>query len=99
MALRCSRWSIPSLYRTNCCFCCTGQDLAVDAIEELWFTRAAPKSKAKPGAVQQNQVDADITQIARVIMAVTGMDSDRPPPVEEILRLVRIFLARPGCWN
>ncbi|TKA56971.1 hypothetical protein B0A53_01372 [Rhodotorula sp. CCFEE 5036] len=52
------------------------KELAVDAIEELWF---GPAKKAH---------EADTAQLARIITLTCGSAEDRPPPVDDAMRMI-----------
>ncbi len=52
------------------------QELAVDAIEELWF---GPAKKAH---------EASTAQLARIITLTCGSAEDRPPPVDDAMRMI-----------
>lgn len=60
----------------------------MDAIEELWFTRPTLKGKGKAAIVENERFEFHLAKIAKVVMNVTGVYGDRPPPVEDVLRLV-----------
>lgn len=66
--------------------------MAVEALEDLWFTRPI---SAKGGDESQSSdlvSKNGVAQLAAVIMSVTGGSTgqvkDRPPPVDDVLRLV-----------
>ncbi|GAA5983631.1 hypothetical protein JCM10908_000358 [Rhodotorula pacifica] len=52
------------------------KELAVDAIEELWF-----------GAARKTHT-TDSAQLARIITLTCGSAEDRPPPVDDAMRLI-----------
>ncbi|GAA5904538.1 hypothetical protein JCM6882_004901 [Rhodosporidiobolus microsporus] len=60
------------------------KEIAVEAIEVLWFS-PPPKSSAVANA--PNGTD-EITRLAQVVMQTTGVFKDRPPPVDEALRMI-----------
>lgn len=69
------------------------QDLAVEAIEDLWFTQSFAKTGSRPSKFDKKdggneELAPGIARLARIIMTVTGVSKDRPPPVEEVLRSV-----------
>ncbi|SCV73614.1 BQ2448_6044 [Microbotryum intermedium] len=89
------------------------KELAVDAIEELWFTRwvggsgggggggadgrGRSGSTGPVGPGEASSMDADdeaaaheprINQLANIVMAITGENRDRAPPVDEVLRVI-----------
>ncbi|GAA6048643.1 hypothetical protein JCM3770_001996 [Rhodotorula araucariae] len=64
------------------------KELAVETIEELWF---GPPPK---GAAQV--ADASLPQLASIITQTAGVFKDRPPPVDEALRLIMAKHAEKG---
>lgn len=43
--------------------------------------------------------NSHLDQLSHIIMIVAGEHKDRPPPVEEVLRLVRSSLSTCGCTD
>ncbi|BGP51653.1 Sister chromatid cohesion protein 2 [Rhodotorula kratochvilovae] len=64
------------------------KELAVETIEEIWF---GPPPK---GAAQE--ADASLAQLASIITQTAGVFKDRPPPVDEALRLIMAKHAEKG---
>lgn len=64
------------------------QELAVETIEEVWFG-APSKSAAQDPA-------ASLAQLAGIITQTAGVFKDRPPPVDEALRLIMAKHAEKG---
>lgn len=60
------------------------QELAVDTVEELWF-----------GSTKSGQ-PAETEQLARIITLTCGSAEERPPPVDEALRLIMAKHAEKG---
>ncbi|GAA5984976.1 hypothetical protein JCM11641_005602 [Rhodosporidiobolus odoratus] len=67
------------------------KDLAVEAIEDLWF---GPPPKASSG-VSQDSLD-EIARLAQVILETTGVYRERAPPVDEALKLIMLKHAEKG---
>ncbi|KAI5476699.1 cohesin loading factor subunit SCC2 [Pseudohyphozyma bogoriensis] len=57
------------------------KDLAIDAIEELWFGSASTKTASR-------EASPGVALLARVIMQVTGVHGERPPPVDVVLQTI-----------
>ncbi|GAA5958783.1 hypothetical protein JCM21900_004761 [Sporobolomyces salmonicolor] len=68
------------------------KELAVDAIEDLWFS-SAPKGAAS--AANQDQA-ARLASLSNIVMQVAGMFKERPPPVDEALRMIMAKHAEKG---
>ncbi|GAA6021361.1 hypothetical protein JCM10207_002022 [Rhodosporidiobolus poonsookiae] len=66
------------------------KDLAVEAVEDLWFG-APPKT-----AAATQQASNSVAQLAQVVMKTTGVFKDRPPPVDEALRMIMAKHAEKG---
>ncbi|CDR46094.1 RHTO0S12e00276g1_1 [Rhodotorula toruloides] len=64
------------------------KELAVDAVEDLWFG-ATPKSAQQDDA-------ARLAQLASIITQTTGNFKERPPPVDEALRAIMAKHAEKG---
>ncbi|KAM0747229.1 hypothetical protein T439DRAFT_97198 [Meredithblackwellia eburnea MCA 4105] len=63
------------------------KELAVDAIEEIWFLSPLPSGQRSTNG-QGDSGREGIGRLARIVLAVTGTFGDRPPPVETVLRQI-----------
>jgi cohesin loading factor subunit SCC2 len=61
------------------------QDLAIDALEDLWFALASKSSSGQSS-----------TSLSNVILNVVGAHQGRVPPIEEALRLIMAKHAEKG---
>ncbi|GAA5875871.1 hypothetical protein JCM1840_002960 [Sporobolomyces johnsonii] len=68
------------------------KELAVDAVEDLWFS---PAPKGAASAVNQDQA-ARLASLSNVVMQVAGVFKERPPPVDEALRMIMAKHAEKG---
>ncbi|KAK4052266.1 Sister chromatid cohesion protein 2 [Microbotryomycetes sp. JL221] len=67
------------------------QELANDAIFDLWFARspASTTNRKRGGTPEPTQEDKQaLSDVARIIMSVAGKYQDRAPPIEEVLRFL-----------
>jgi len=66
--------------------------LAVETVEDLWFSRRLPSSTRvmvnDESRAQGDPSKSGIAQLASIIMSVAGEYRDRPTPVDELLRAV-----------
>lgn len=73
------------------------QELAVETVEDLWFSRTLPSSTDAmvndESQAQNEPSKSGIAQLANIIMSVAGEYRDRPPPVDELLRAVSAALS------
>ncbi|GAA5844746.1 hypothetical protein JCM11251_002267 [Rhodosporidiobolus azoricus] len=60
------------------------KDLAVEAIEDLWFS---PSPKSASAARAQSGSD-EVARLAQIVMQTTGVYKDRPPPVDQALKMI-----------
>ena len=74
------------------------QELAVETVEDLWFSRTLPstsrtviKAESQASGIEGR---SGIAQLASIITSVAGEYRDRPPPVDEVLRMVSCFSSR-----
>ncbi|ORY37374.1 sister chromatid cohesion C-terminus-domain-containing protein, partial [Leucosporidium creatinivorum] len=68
------------------------KELAVETVEELWFSRTLPSATRvmvnDESQAQEETSKSGIAQLASIIMSVAGEYRDRPPPVDELLRAI-----------
>ncbi|KPV73441.1 uncharacterized protein RHOBADRAFT_55179 [Rhodotorula graminis WP1] len=64
------------------------KDLAIDALEDIWFSTPSKN-------VAKDSIDS-LAQLASIITQTAGVFKDRPPPVDEALRLIMSKHAEKG---
>lgn len=87
------RLPVPTITRwTTALILSRPQELAVDTVEELWFSRTLPSTSRTiingESQAEETTDKSGLAQLASIIMAVAGETRDRPPPVDEVLRMV-----------